>query len=134
MSIFTPLARLLSPSQPSRTPEKVALPYDLTAADWAKLKTLVSEPGWPVLLRVLDAEAKLDGERLLQTSNTEALHFIRGHVSGLRKAASVISEISRQEERVVRERERIEAERARERPGRAAAFFGSPGWRSGGDD
>src|SRR5690606_19155534 len=100
--VFARLKDLLRPPTPSSTEGGFHLPFGLTPGEWAELKTLTGAPGWSAYEKVLDALAKLDGERLLQSSQTEALHFIRGHVSGLRKAAQVIREIELREQEVER--------------------------------
>lgn len=128
MSLFTRLGDLLKPPQPYQTKEAFTLPYGLSNEDWSKLKVLTSEDGWEVFLHTLDALAKLDGERMLTTSDDKVLHFLRGHVVGLRKAATLIEEITHTEHRFVTEHRRAPEPRARVRDGRAA-LYGSPGWR-----
>lgn len=128
MSIFAPIRKLLAPPAPSKTEANFSLPYDLSPGDWAKLKTLTSDPGWEVFVRSLDAIVKLSGEQILQSSSDSALHFLRGKVSGLRKAASLVDEIAVMEKRFVNERNE-HAKRA-ERNRESGVLFGTPGWRT----
>jgi len=125
MSLFGSIRDLLSPSQPSSTSEAFTLPFGLTPAKWRSLKNLTMEDGWEVYLEVLDEVAKLNGDRILQSSDAAALHFLRGHVAGLRKAGTTIKEIERAEKRHISEKERIANVRTRD----PSSLYGSPGWR-----
>lgn len=127
MSIFSAIGDLLRPSRPHATSEKFQLPYGLTNEEWVKLRSLTRDPGWEVFLKSLDAITKLSGEQLLQSSKDEALHFLRGKIVGIRKAASLVDEISMMEKRFVNERKEHESRNERER-GRGV-LYGSPGWR-----
>lgn len=130
-SLFTPLAKFFTRETPSTTEASFVLPFGLTEGEWKTLKTLPSDPGFVALTKILDELARLDGERILQTSNAEALHFLRGHVAGLRKAATVIQEISLKEQEVENERIRRAEDGERRRGGRGVGLFGSPGWGHG---
>ena len=127
MSFFRSVRDLLKPPKESKTPEEFTLPYELSPGEWRKLKTLKNEEGWSAYLKALDGEVNLRGERILQTSNADAIHFMRGFVSGLRHAASVIDQISLREQHF--ERERQHRNESSERRGDNSTLFGSPGWR-----
>lgn len=110
--------------KPSSTEAGVPLPYGLTNAEWQHLKRLVTEDGWPAFLKALDEETKLKGDQILLTSDEKALHFMRGFVSGLRKASSLVQEVSLREQYLEREQQK---QRSRERD--HGVLFGTPGWR-----
>jgi hypothetical protein len=132
LSLFSSFTKFFSREAPSATEDSFSLPFGLTEGEWRAMKTLPGDPGFGALVKVLDSLAKLDGERILQSSNAEALHFLRGHVAGLRKAATIIQEISLKEQEVEHERRRRTEAGGDGRGGRGVGLFGSPGWpRSG---
>ena len=126
MSFLNTIRDLLKPPAVSKTSGEFSLPYNLTAGEWTALKRLTSHEGYPVLLKTLDATVKLRGEMILQTSSDSTLHFLRGFVSGLRKAGTIIEEIKQDEARYAKQKEALTNVR---KPERSTALYGSPGWR-----
>ena len=127
MSMFTALRGLLRPSPPRTSAEGFRLPFGFNQEEWNALKSLQSHPAWNLYLKALDAIARLDGERMLISSDTNVLHFLRGHVGGLRKAGIFIDEIAQDERRHAAEKDK--QAKAHARPSDTSALFGSPGWR-----
>ena len=127
MSIFKPLKAFFYPTIPVTTDATWEIPFGLTNAEWNDLKTLEADDGFDAWVKVLDEIAKLHGEALLSgTISDSETHFRRGVVSGIRKAALLVSELKHSEDAFVAERKRREP---RERAGRVNATFGSPAWR-----
>ena len=82
-------------------------------------KTLYTTPEWPTYIELLDFLCKLYAEQLLSRNLvSEDVHYLRGYISGIRRAGTLIDEIIHQENQSgaddARERaERRAAERAK---------------------
>lgn len=126
MNLFRRLGDLLKPPQPSQTEAAWEIPLGLTAEEWADLKALRGDRGYDAWLKSLDALCIFAGETLLGSGTNEALHFQRGVVTGIRKAAILVDELKKSEDAFLDEQRK--RSRPRERAGRVAALFGSPGW------
>lgn len=126
MTLLTRISDLLAPPTPSATPERVAIPFGLTNEEWTLLRELETSRAWPVYLKALDESAKLHAETLIRTSKDEAIHFLRGRISGLREAGSLIRRERLKEEHTIHERDKRERTRTRD----DSVLFGSAGWRS----
>lgn len=127
MTLFAPLRDLLRPKTPSKTAEAFSVPFGLKPEEWANLKALRNHDGWPVFLKAIDTVVKLHGDRMLASSDPAVLHFVRGSVAGLRKAAILIDEVARDEARHASEKTRLETQK--DARADRTALFGSPGWR-----
>lgn len=126
MNIFKPLKDFFYPTLPVETPAAWEIPFGLTNAEWASLKALRSDDGFDAWTKVLDGIAKLHGEAILAGSISDSeMHFRRGLILGIRKAAILIDELKQSEDAFLNERKRREP---RERAGRTAALYGSPAW------
>jgi len=73
--------------------------FEMTQADIANLKVLRSYDEWQQYQDLLDVVCKLYAEQMLVESNSEKLHYLRGLVSGIRRAGTLIDEIKLQETR-----------------------------------
>lgn len=126
MNVFKPLKDFFYPTIPVETPETWEIPFGLTNAEWNDLKALRSDDGFDAWSKVLDEIAKLHGEAILAGSISDAeMHFRRGVVMGIRKAAILIDELKHSEDAFLNERKRREPH---ERAGRTAALYGSAAW------
>ena len=127
MSIFKPLREFFYPTLPVTTDATWEIPFGLTNAEWNDLKALRSDSGFDAWLAALDGITKLHADAILAGSMSDAeMHFRRGVIAGVRKAATLIDELKHSEDAFVAERKRHEP---RERAGRVNATFGSPAWR-----
>jgi len=126
MSFFS-IKELLT-RKPSAPPSEFALPYGLTPSEWAALRSLRGEEAFDILLRTLDEEVKLKGELLLGGGKNKDLHFRRGFIQGIRRAATLIDEINAAKTlHEEQERKRKDARKPRS-DNRTLATFGTPGW------
>ncbi len=112
------VARFRKPQEPT---------FNFTEAQLQELRSLVGEPGFDRFVDALDRLAKLSSEGFLAPSmNTDLLHYTRGYVAGLRKAATLVDEILAG----ATYRARL-ADAAATDPSiaRAAALYATPAWR-----
>lgn len=125
--MFKKIKNLLTPDTVREASGGFILPYGLSEGEWRKLKAFKASDEWPLYLGVLDALVKFNGESLLRTKVSEDVHFLRGFISGLQKAGSVIAEQEARETAFL-----IEKRRRENVPdtNRSAALFGSPAWRN----
>lgn len=127
---FFSLRRLLGleTSKASTTPEAFEIPLGLSPRDLQALKDFRDSEEFEVFLRALDEVVKFHAEALLGASTNESLHYHRGMVMGIRKAASLVDEIRQTEEAFLADKRR--RTKLAEPRGRSSVFFGSPGWGS----
>ena len=126
MNPFKALGDLLRPPKAATTDASWEIPFGLTNAEWNDLKALRADRGFDAWLRALDGITKLHAEAMLSGTLSDAeLHFRRGLVMGVRKAATLIDELKQSEDAFLDEHKRREP---RERAGRTAALYGSPAW------
>lgn len=105
-------------------------PFDLTDGEIAHLQSLRTHDGWPILLKVLDYDVNLKADALLAPSlSSEHVHFFRGQISGLRRAALLVDEILTKEAEIARHEQRKRAAAEPSDSARRAATFGTPAWR-----
>lgn len=126
MSLFASLRDLVRPRTHHATAAAWQIPFGLTVAEWTSLKSLQTHEGWGIFLRALDGLAKFDGDKMLQSSDTNVLHFLRGHVSGMRTAGTFIETYVAAEKRHAEDKAKAETHAKPRRD----SLFGSPGWRS----
>lgn len=113
----------------SPPPEKFVLPYDLKPEEFSQLRTLRHAEEWASFQRVLDEVVKLNGEILLVGKGDESLHFYRGLIHGIRKAATLIDEIiAAQTLHESEERKRKDAGNPRSNRTNALNTFGTSNW------
>jgi hypothetical protein len=128
---FFSLKNLLrAPAPPSQTKEGFTLPFNMTEGTLRRLQILVNTDEWDSFIEVLDELVKFNAEALLGAQRTDDVHFYRGVISGIRKAATITHEISLGEQALASDKRRRED--ARTDPNsrhRLSALFGSPAWR-----
>ena len=124
-SAFRSLAEWLSPAPRPDSPQPI---HDLTDDDIALLRAFRATEEYDLFIEVLDKEQKLVGEAMLGCSDTIRLHECRGHVLGIRNAASIIDRIlvAEAERKKTDERRRSNAEHGNDH--RLATGFASPYW------
>jgi hypothetical protein len=126
MSLLAPLRKLFTPPKASsRTPEGFPIPYGLTPEEYALLRSHIKEREWEIYVKALDSALRFHAEKLIQTSSNEALHFSRGFISGLRRAAGVVSEIEAAERSFNENLKRQENVRKRS----DTSLYGTPAFR-----
>jgi hypothetical protein len=125
--VFKRLRDFFDPPKPALTERGYAIPFELTPPEWEALKGLMERPEWAVYLRALDFCANLSAETILSATTDESLHFHRGIVVGIRKAAFLPVEARNNETSWVNEQLAAERRRRPERE-RSVALFGSPAW------
>ena len=128
MSLFRKIKDIVSPPRSTLTEQEFVLPYGLKTSEWARIKTLPSDEAFKTYQNVLDELVKFNGESILQISNVESLNYLRGFVAGLRKAGTVIDEISiaeRNHDRAKRDARDAGARRSFD----GGEFFGTPHFR-----
>lgn len=109
--------------------QEFVLPYDLKPEEFSRLRTLRGSEEWVPFVRVLDEVVKLNGEILLNAKGDESLHFYRGLIHGIRKAATLIDEITAaQTLHEEQERKRKDARNTTSSRTHAASTFGSSSW------
>ena len=107
-------------------------PRDVTAslsdAEIRALKDLSLTDEWDIYVKALDIQQTLIGENIIVCTQNEVLHQSRGHVLGLRDAASLIQRIvdAHEEGKKNDERRRSAIERADDP--KLTATYGSPYW------
>ena len=126
MTIFRRLIDFIRPAQPITTIEGFDLPFGLDTREWEALKAWREAPEWETWLKTIYCATKLHSEALLSASGDESLHFHRGFIVGLRKAAFLVDEATQAEKIYLKDKET--RERRTERPGRTSALYGSPAW------
>lgn len=113
---------------PSTKENSFPIPYDLSPSDYEALLRLEGFPEFETFLKALDVAVKFNGEALLASSTDVSVHYYRGVVIGMRKAASLVAEIRINEERFLADKRTREHSAERRSRGRDAAFFGTPAW------
>ena len=109
--------------------EEFILPYGLKPEEFSRLRTLRSSEEWTSFSSVLDEVVKLNGEILLAGGKNKQLHFQRGLIHGIRKAATLIDEIiAAQTLHDEQERKRKDAGNTSSTRNRTFTTFGSPNW------
>lgn len=126
MRVFKRLWAALHPARPTLTERGYAIPFELSPPEWEALKGLVERPEWPIYLKALDFCVNLSAETILSAATNESLHYHRGIVMGIRKAALLPIEARNNETSWVNEQ--LAAERRRPERERTVALFGSPAW------
>jgi hypothetical protein len=129
MSIFRRLRDIFAPPPPTSREDGFLLPAGISASEWSAIKDLMEEPGWDAYLKLLDDAANFSAEAILAASQDESLHFHRGIVVGIRKAASLPREAVASETRWKDDQLAAERRRNTDSGGRAVALFGSPAWK-----
>jgi hypothetical protein len=128
---FTSLKDLFRPKpSPQKSAAGFVLPVGLSERGLRRLQSLQTMEEWDTFVEVLDELVKFNAEALLGAQRTEDVHFYRGFISGIRKAATVIHEISLGEQSLTSEKRRREnAGTDFDSKHRLSALFGSPAWR-----
>lgn len=123
--MFQKLKNLLRPRAEQRGFKPL---LGLSSQEIGVLKEFRHHDGYEIFLQALDVIVNLQGEVMLSTREDAIVHETRGHVLGLRRAATLIDEILIQEDadRTQRERRATNAEHAPDP--RNLSFFGSPSW------
>ena len=127
MSIFRRLIDFVNPPKSIATVDGFEIPFGLDTREWEALKAWREAPEWETWLKMLDTAASLNAEALLSASGDESLHFHRGVIVGLRRAAFLVDELKQSEAIFLKDKE-TRASRHTERPGRTSALYGSPAW------
>lgn len=128
MNPFASVRTLFRPrTQPQATVVGFLLPFGLTEGGLRRLQILRSSDEWDTFAEVLDEVVKFNAETLLGSQRTEDVHFYRGFISGVRKAASIIDEISQGEQRHLSEKQRLD--NVGKQNAGTTALFGTPAWR-----
>ena len=97
----------------------------------AALRELVLHSGWKLFTRLLDKTAKHHAEVLLSAVDDVNVEYLRGQISGMRKAAMIPSAHVTGEMNARTQRERAERSgrsRAANPVARALATFGTSSW------
>lgn len=128
MNIFRRLKDVLSPPQSIETEKGFVIPFGFTPNEWVDFKELVSRPEWDLYLRALDTLTIFSAEAILAASQDESLHYHRGVVVGLRKAATLPREAVATETLWNEEKNRVSADKRRNSDSRLA-LYGSPAWK-----
>jgi len=128
MLIFS-IKELISRRKPS-PPEVFNLPYNLKKETWNSLRVLRSDPAFDSFVETLDEVVKLNTEILLTTNTDENLHFYRGIIQGMRKAATLIDEIQAAQKLHEDQEQKRKDARTTSARARTVATFGTPGWNS----
>jgi hypothetical protein len=92
------------------------------------LKDLVLTEEWDVFIAVLDREQTLVGENIITCTDTNQLHQLRGHVLGLRDAASIVQRIVDADEEGKKNDERRRSAAERSNDHKLTSVYGSPYW------
>ena len=128
MSIFKRISEILRPAPLAQTAAAWQIPLDLTPGEWDALKDLRTSDEFAIFQKALDNSSIFVGEALLSASTDENLHYYRGFLQGLRKAGTLLDELSQSEAAYLNEqRKHLPRDNS---AARRVATFGSPAWRS----
>jgi hypothetical protein len=113
-----------------KPPKTAHNPYGLKDGQIAQLKTLIARSEWKEFQSLLDLLCTFLAEGLLLELDERVIHQTRGYILGLRRAGTLVDEISTALEATdARERrDSIAEQRARERQQLAA--YGTDFWRT----
>lgn len=122
-AIFRKIRDILQP-QP-----QLQRPFGLFAEQTQKLAELRLEDGWQVFQEVLDASVNINAEALLATRDAYSDTYLKGVITGLRKAGTLVDEIIAKTEENARAADRTAIRNQPSPIARVAATYGTPAWR-----
>jgi len=115
-----------------KPPPSTGIPLNITAGELERLKELRSSKGWQDYVRLLDRLSTLYGETLLGKSDNAEVHFYRGSILALRRAGTIIDEITRtMEGKDAESRKREHDSTVRRELQQRLATYGTPFWTGG---